>query len=136
MFKVIYEEPYFTGTGRAIGSLSWQIVEATERLDSADIRVILGKVGVAGTYETLEAAIAHVGKSSAHVGVTAPAYVTILSETMTLTEFRQGHGKAERDAYLKGLKGTAARNWLGEGFNIPDDEAITRAEAKGWIYPW
>jgi len=137
MFKIIREEPYFAATGRAVGSLSWRIVEATERLDNADVRVILGNMGEVDCYERLEDAIAHVATRSAHVGISGGnSFVTILSETMSLAEFRQTHGKAERDAYLKGLKGTAAVNWLGKGFDIPDDEAIAEAEAKGWVYPW
>ena len=138
MFKIIREEPYFTGTGRAVGVLSWRIVEATDRLDSADIRVILGNMGEAACYERLEDAIAHVANRSAHVGGSGNSFVTILSETMSLAEFRQTHGKAERDAHLKQLKGMSASNWLGKiGANdIPDDEAIAEAEAAGWVYPW
>ena len=136
MFKIIREEPYFTGTGRAVGALSWKIVPAEERLDSADIRVILGNVNEGARYERLENAIAHVALASAHVCGGDNSFITILSETMSLAEFRQTHGKAERDAHLKQLKGTAAANWLGKGFDMTDDEAIAQAEAAGWVYPW
>jgi hypothetical protein len=136
MFKIIREEPYFAATGRAVGSLSWKIVPADQQLDSADIRVILGNVNESSRYERLEDAIAHVALASAHVGGSGNSFVTILSETMSLADFRQSYGKAAREAHLKGLKGTAAVNWLGKGFDIPDDEAIAEAEAKGWVYPW
>ena len=137
MFKIIREEPYYAGTGRAVGCLSWKIVPAGERLDSADIRVILGNMGEVACCERLEDAVSHIASHSAHVSISGGnSFVTILGETLTLAEFRQTYGKAERDAYLKGLKGTAAANWLGKGFNLSDDEAIAEAEAAGWVYPW
>ena len=100
MFKVIEETPYYGQYGTA-GCNSWAVVPASERLDPLDMRTILGNMEEGATFATVDEAIAHIARTTAHIGGDGTrAYVHILDQHMTLAEFRQTEvGRAEVAAH-------------------------------------
>ena len=99
MYKIIEETPY-RGQYVTVGCNSWAVVPASEQLDPLDMRVMLGNMKNGPQFATVEEAVAHIARTTAHIGGDGTrAYVHILDQHMTLAEFRQTDvGRAEVEA--------------------------------------
>jgi hypothetical protein len=102
MYKLVANTPH-KGMNGSVGIYSWEILTTAEYEERHRARAI--RFSEYEEFATVEEAIQVVARVSAHFldcpGSPREPRVRILGKGMSLSEFRQTHGKAERDRHIR-----------------------------------